>query len=454
MLRASEYSAKRSSSKQIFAYCNPRSNQVLYSLTQMLEHSALKQLADAGANNNPPKLRKDMWRPLWTVSFEKACDAEAQARRAFEKLREYRKLHELCWQPPTILSQHVTEAEKEEIRRRLEGRGGSKVEAVHDIIKRRKKKIRQRMVMDQKANSIADLAAVLLEHHSYGTEQLETRCRQVEFKTLRSLEKEAQSGALAAVVDQIKQLRQQILKIEGRTRKRATVIKLRKQLVTLRQKKWELTWAVSARAKATKKQLSAVSTKQTQNDVSKDQDQNAVSKNQEQNDASKDQEQNEGTAVEQVVSAESNTSTRAVEGDEKIDRSGQSDASHIKFEDWMRFPKWLRLGNKKLRDLHQQVELSRFSSDGVAIDWAHQPDKGFAKIWPEVVEHRDMAATLRFAPAPGAPRKNEKKEKSRQKAEDVAAQVFDALGEGYVLPQKNPPRQSRRKRIRARFGPA
>lgn len=82
---------------------------------------------------------------------------------AFRKLREWRKLHELCWTPPSSLSRPYGKAQLEKLQEKLDNRGGKKKETVYDLVKRQKKKIRAKMVMNQKANSVADLAAVLKE---------------------------------------------------------------------------------------------------------------------------------------------------------------------------------------------------------------------------------------------------------------------------------------------------
>ncbi|EME86155.1 uncharacterized protein MYCFIDRAFT_88290 [Pseudocercospora fijiensis CIRAD86] len=154
--------------RHIYAYCNVRTNQVLYSLERVLRNSHLKQLADVGANNNPPKLRKDIWRPLWMVSLPNSRDGKRLGLQVFRQLREYRVLHETNWEIPEEMKRPYTEKEIERMRYKLDNRGGSKKETVYDIIKRKKWKMRVRMVMDQKANSIADLAAILLRQEDKG----------------------------------------------------------------------------------------------------------------------------------------------------------------------------------------------------------------------------------------------------------------------------------------------
>ena len=92
---------------------------------------------------------------------------------AYRKLREWRKLHEHHWTPPASLSQPYTQEQKDALMEAYEKRGGSKKENIYDLIKREKKKVRRREVEDQKANSVADLAAVLKEQERAGDQVAE-----------------------------------------------------------------------------------------------------------------------------------------------------------------------------------------------------------------------------------------------------------------------------------------
>lgn len=83
-----------------------------------------------------------MWRPLVTASFP----TTQQGLVAFKKLREYKKLHELYWKEPAALGNGMID---------LENPYAPKPEP------RPPKKERSKIIMDQKANTIADLAAVL-----------------------------------------------------------------------------------------------------------------------------------------------------------------------------------------------------------------------------------------------------------------------------------------------------
>ncbi|MCJ1250549.1 hypothetical protein MMC30_007777 [Trapelia coarctata] len=120
----------------IFVYSNIRTNQVVYSLTRSLKNNlSLKQLPFLGKKTVPAALRKDLWQPLCFLEFPSPTLGLA----AYHKLREYRRLHELSY-PLSA----VTETE-----------GPFKGQLLP-------KKKRGKVLMNQKANSVADMAAVLL----------------------------------------------------------------------------------------------------------------------------------------------------------------------------------------------------------------------------------------------------------------------------------------------------
>ena len=92
----------------------------------------------------PSVLRKDIWLPFALVEFPSAL----QGLNAFRKLREFRRLHETNY-PLEIIT--VKEGEH----------AGSLM----------KTKDRGKVLMNQKANSVADLAAVLLQDAEGPTEK-------------------------------------------------------------------------------------------------------------------------------------------------------------------------------------------------------------------------------------------------------------------------------------------
>jgi hypothetical protein len=155
--------------RQIFIYNHLQTNQVVYSLTKSLKVShlplfhlpnpsplqsppfftntrkqnnhALRQLPYNGKKTVPAALRKDLWTPLACINFTaaEAADTASPAQqfglKTFQKLREYRKLHETQW-PESFARDPKT------------GRTLTRIE-------------RGRRLCDQKANSVADMAAAL-----------------------------------------------------------------------------------------------------------------------------------------------------------------------------------------------------------------------------------------------------------------------------------------------------
>jgi hypothetical protein len=100
-------------------------------LTQ--NNHALSQLPYNGKKTVPAALRKDLWAPLARVHFPQGQSSAGLT--TFRLLREYRKLHETQWDPSFAIDPET----KKPLSRKLRGR----------------------KLCDQKANSIADLAAAL-----------------------------------------------------------------------------------------------------------------------------------------------------------------------------------------------------------------------------------------------------------------------------------------------------
>ncbi|MCJ1462577.1 hypothetical protein MMC07_001179 [Pseudocyphellaria aurata] len=132
--------------QHIFLYNNIRTNQVLYSFTRALNnHDALKQIPFLGKKTVPAKLRKDLWQPFAMVEFTNPLHGVV----AYRKLREFRRLHETSY-PLKIIKDIKSKG------RKLIG-----------------KKERGKVLMNQKANSVADLAAVLLQQAQTPTAEQE-----------------------------------------------------------------------------------------------------------------------------------------------------------------------------------------------------------------------------------------------------------------------------------------
>jgi hypothetical protein len=120
--------------QQIFVYNHLQTNQVIYSLTRSLNNNAsLRQLPYNGKKTVPRALRKDHWHPLAQITFPSGHGTLGLF--AFQKLREYRKLHETSWD-----ESFAKDADGKPLTRKARGR----------------------RLCDQKANSVADMAAVLM----------------------------------------------------------------------------------------------------------------------------------------------------------------------------------------------------------------------------------------------------------------------------------------------------
>ncbi|KAK7514299.1 mitochondrial 54S ribosomal protein mL67 [Phyllosticta citriasiana] len=136
--------ASKEAARQIFVYCHFRTNQTLYSLNDRVLHAShLEQLPFAGKKTLPSKLRKDVWRPLAVVTFP----FEKQASDAYLKLLDFKKLHELYWKENMDKDWGALPKEKQEKLRKR-----NKMPSMKE---------RAKIIMDQKANSIAAIAKAM-----------------------------------------------------------------------------------------------------------------------------------------------------------------------------------------------------------------------------------------------------------------------------------------------------
>ncbi|KAL6721731.1 hypothetical protein ACLMJK_000836 [Lecanora helva] len=152
--------------QHIYLFNNIRTNQVVYSLTRHLNNKdSLDQIPFLGKKTVPPRLRKDLWTPFAMVYFPSPHAGLA----AYRKLREFRRLHETT-------------------------------SNLEDFEKNCPRKKRGRELMNQKANSIADLAAVLLQQEKGPSEgrvrSAETRMAIVERLKKQKGEKKVKKNPL------------------------------------------------------------------------------------------------------------------------------------------------------------------------------------------------------------------------------------------------------------------
>ncbi|KAH7355965.1 transcriptional regulation of mitochondrial recombination-domain-containing protein [Pyrenochaeta sp. MPI-SDFR-AT-0127] len=175
----------------IYVFRNTKTNQIIYSLQELLDNHHLAQLPFIGKHSKPPVLRPDEWTPHCVVTFA----TPEQGHNAFRKLREFRKLHELAWEKTNPEFKSLD-------------------------LKRRIKKI-----MDQRANMSADLAEVLRIQEAHG-EKMSQAVEEQQQKAIDFLDKRWQQIdvlANAAVAkekdaDNVKWLEHQIRSLDFKLR--------------------------------------------------------------------------------------------------------------------------------------------------------------------------------------------------------------------------------------------
>lgn len=339
--------------RYIYAYCHIRTNQVVYSFTQTLHNaSALRQLPDLGANNKDARLRKDLWKPLYTLCLPSdSPETLRQGLHAFKKLREWRTLHETSWTPSPLLSKPKTETEIEQMREKLSDRGGNRKENVYDLITREKKKLRIKSVLDQKANSVADLAAVLLAQEEMGVKTTKAREKEQqidrarEVKEMLSLAAEAEKGGLEALEKEVASLQSRIESMntdqpaeDGMTRSR-----LKKELHRTIPRKLRMEFASKAVREARPQQ------------------------------------------------------TESATDGSKSDMSWTTSLPSFPGPNIDRLPKRSPLRSKLRRENYPI-----YSTEGVTVQWNNILDAEFAATWPANVKHERMGWTRYTAPNPKA----------------------------------------------------
>ncbi|KAF2628323.1 hypothetical protein BU25DRAFT_390881 [Macroventuria anomochaeta] len=118
----------------IYVFRSIKTNQIIYSLQELLDNHHLAQLPFIGKHSVPAQLRPDEWTPHCVITFA----TPEQGHNAFRKLREFRRLHEVSWEKTNP---------------------GWKQLKIEQRIKK---------IMDQRANMSADLAEVLRIQDTHG----------------------------------------------------------------------------------------------------------------------------------------------------------------------------------------------------------------------------------------------------------------------------------------------
>lgn len=149
----------------IYAYRHIQTQQVVYSLTKHMDNNKiLKQLLFHGKKTVPEALRRDLWRPYFSVHFPQTPAGAMKGLRVFRELRELSALRQLS--PPRDL-RIASQKDIDEMKRgRDSDEWDEKMEAIHPndrplVGKRLPPKSLARKLMDQAATSVADVAAVL-----------------------------------------------------------------------------------------------------------------------------------------------------------------------------------------------------------------------------------------------------------------------------------------------------
>lgn len=339
----------------------------------MKSASALRQLPDLGANATPPALRKDLWAPLFTITLPYA----AQGLNAFRMLREYRRLHEISWERPEALDRNYTEEEIEVMQEKLDARGGSKSELVWDIIRREKRKMRVKAVMDQRANSVADLAAVLLEQEKWGMEatkkqtSIEKIERDSEVEEMLASAEEARKGGIEELQQAIDVLRQSLAKPEL----------LQGEATSIRTVKREL---AKAKVRLTRMEFAREAVAAAEIDAPTAEEDEAARK------AVAEEAASEASAIQSSTNAVHATMAASP-------RFRHFHANLPSFPVRVRKDKTLPKRGRELQEV-RRAALPIYSVEGVTVRWTDILDADYAAQWPERVRHEPMGLTRYTAP--------------------------------------------------------
>ena len=366
------------------------------------------------------------------------------------KLREYRKLHELCWEPPEDLTRNHTEEEVEALRSKLNRRGGSKIETVYEIIRRKKWRMRAKIVMDQKANSIADLAATLLEHDRLGAESTQTEDARTteeriaeERNTIMQLAKTFTAGsrekleraivkfeaALLPEVGASKKLRAAIATRNRRFKKRVDEAKLE-----LKRAKWSHETVEAVVQQVVRSRLEA---EQVEAERAVREAREALEEARQANKAellaakeaareaarSPDWKANQQAFQETRLKAKLEAQEKIEEASKVVEEASKKAQQSAQPPDR---PITLQMLNPEEEDA-VKASLPRmpehfaakdrkapvFSTEGVTVQWANILDAEFAEVWPSAVKHEPMGLVRNVPPrAPGATEEVDAKEEA------------------------------------------
>jgi hypothetical protein len=245
-----------------------------------------------------------------------------------------------------MLSLNHSKKEIQRMQDELDQRGGSKKENVYDVIKHKKKKMRVAAVLDQRANSVADLAAVLVAQEALGAQTQENKDEELkgrqEFQaqTQLDLAKEAKTGALDEMKARRTELAEAIAKAELGEPTEVSKSQLKQELHELRTRAKKMRWSACQVEKAIQE------VKETNPNLSP--------------------EQQEARVREILPEFPARKAP--------IPKRGS------------------------LRARIERLESPVFSTRGIVVKWANQLDAEYAQAWPETVAHEPMGLTRHRAP--------------------------------------------------------
>lgn len=298
------------------------------------------------------------------------------------------------------MSVPYTEAQIKKLEKILDGRGGSKKENAHDLIARKKWKMRVKMVMDQKTNSIADLAAVLLKQEERVAKQLEMRnkARKAEIKEMEELAEmwEKDNGAAKK-------------ELKGQIREWKEMRDARKE-----DRRWrKLNGKIdAAQLKLGKMQFAAEWVPWAKKEAEHAERQRAEAKEQARLEREKARMEAEKAkeAVKydpQAAAPATTTSTEeaAVPAEEAVEEAPEAKIPWVQFLpsfplDLVRAPLTasktiVRSGDTPKRHIPPVFSLG---GEGVTVRWANTLDAEYAAEWPQLVKHEPMGIVRNTAP--------------------------------------------------------
>lgn len=241
--------------------------------------------------------------------------------------------------------------EIERLQDALDERGGSKKENVYDVIKHKKKKLRVAAILDQRANSVADLAAVLVAQEALGTdtqnfktEEAKAR-RDYQVQLMLDLAKEAEAGGLAPLEARLTELNEAKAKADrlGEPMEMSKT-QMRRELKDVFAQRSKMRWSARVVGEATQK------VKETRGNLSPQQQEARVRET---------------------------------------------------LPDGFPTPEAVKNSIPKRGSIHARMERANapvFSTEGIVIKWANQLDAEYAEAWPETINHQAMGLARHRAP--------------------------------------------------------